>query len=236
MDPHLSSVAELAWCRELGVGYEALTARGRVTTVDDAAPTLRVLTVGDLTVVAGPGHAVDAVDACDAHLDEQQLRAVTGGYAARTEILSLGSDWLDASRVRDPLISHDPADLAELTRRCPPDDVTAAALPVAAGHRGDDGPERIFVLLDDDHHPLSAAGHHEIGTLVADVRALTTPEHRRLGFAATVATLCTHEALDAGLVPLWRARRDDFAARGLGAVLGYEQWGTLMTLRVPAPR
>jgi len=230
VDPHLSSIAELAWCREFGLENDALASRGRITTVDDASPTLRVLTAGDITVVAGPERAVAAIDGYpDDELDDAHLRAATGGYPARTEILGLCSDWVDAARVRDPLISHDPTDLAEMTRRCPPDDVAESELQTP-------GTERLFVLLDDDHRALAAAGCREIGTLVADVRALTTPDHRRLGLAATVATLCTHDALDAGLIPLWRARRDDFAARGLAAVLGYGDWGILTTVRVPPPR
>lgn len=225
VDPHLSSIAALAWCRELGLADDALSSGGLVTNVDDTATTVRVLRIGDTVAVVGPEPAVSAVTDLSAHPDEGAVRAAAGGYAARAEVLCLCPEWTDAVRVEDPLISHDTADLAELLRRCPPDDGTEV---------GPDVPDRAFVLLDDDHQPLAVAGYRELQSLLADVRVLTTPENRRLGLGATVATLCTHEALDAGLIPLWRARHDNLAARGLAAVSGYVEWGTLTTVRMSA--
>lgn len=225
MDHHLSSIAALAWCRELGLADDALSPGVLVTKVDDTANTVRVLSIGDTLAVVGPEPALSAVTTLAAPADERAVRAAAGGYAARTEVLGLCPEWTDAIRVENPLISHDPADLAELVRRCPPDDSTEL---------GADVPDRAFVLLDDDHQPLAAASYREVQSLLADVRVLTTPENRRLGLGATVATLCTHDALDAGLIPLWRARRDNFSARGLAAVSGYVEWGTLITVHLSA--
>ncbi|MEE2061181.1 GNAT family N-acetyltransferase [Rhodococcus artemisiae] len=222
MDPHLSSIAALAWCRELGLADDALSSGGLVTKVDDTVSTVRVLDVGDTVAVVGPARAASAVAALPTRSDEGVVRAAAGGFAARTEVLCLCPEWTDAVRVKDPLISHDTADLAELVRRCPPDDSSEV---------GADVPDRAFVLLDDDHQPLAVAGYRELQSLLADVRVLTTPENRRLGLGATVATLCTHDALDAGLIPQWRTRRDNLAARGLAAVSGYLEWGTLITVR-----
>jgi hypothetical protein len=223
VDPHLSSIAALAWCRELGLADDALSSGGLVTEADETATTVRVLSIGDTVAVVGPEPTVSAVAALAEPSDEGAVRAAAGGYAARTEQLGLCPEWTDAVRIKDPLISHDTAYLAELVRRCPPDDSTEV---------GADVPDRAFVLLDDDHQPLAGAGYRELQSLLADVRVLTTPENRRLGLGATVATLCTHDALDAGLIPLWRTRRDNLAARGLAAVSGYVEWGTLVTVRL----
>ncbi|MBM7457632.1 GNAT family N-acetyltransferase [Rhodococcus coprophilus] len=228
MDPHLSSIATLAWCRALGLADDALTTPGLVWRVDATTRTLRILRVGDAVAVVGPEMAVSAIAGLPPeHIDESSIGSVTGGHAVRIEKLGLCADWVDATRVRDPLISHETEDLAELLRHCPPDDVTETDLSLAQ-------PARSFVLLGPDRHPLAGAGYRELHSLLADVRVISTPEHRRLGLAATVTTLATHDALDAGLIPMSRVRRDNLAARGLAAVSGYTEWGTQMTVRLPA--
>lgn len=243
----------LAWCRELGLDDAALATPGRVTRVDDASALVRVLRLGDVSAVVGPGWVVDAVATVpDAELDASALLELTRGHAVRSHALSYCADWVDATRVRDPLISHEVDDLAELLRRCPPDDATEAGLEIVteagleivteaglenvteAGLENVTGEASSFVLLDDDHRPLSGAVYTEVQSILADVTALTVPEHRRIGLAATVATLATHDALDAGLVPQWRARRDNTAGRGLAAVLGYTELGTHISVAVPA--
>lgn len=229
MDGHLLDIVRLAWCRELGLDDAALAAPGRVTRVDDASALVRVLRLGEVSAVVGPGWVVDAVAAVpDAELDASVLLDLTRGHAVRSHALSYCADWVDATRVRDPLISPELDDLAELLRRCPPDDATEAGLENVTGEASS------FVLLDDDHRPLSGAVYTEVQSILADVTALTVPEHRRIGLAATVATLATHDALDAGLVPQWRARRDNTAGRGLAAVLGYTELGTHVSVAVPA--
>lgn len=245
MDGHLLDIVRLAWCRELGLDDAALATPGRVTRVDDASALVRVLRLGDVSAVVGPGWVVDAVAAVpDAELDASALLDLTRGHAVRSHALSYCADWVDATRVRDPLISHEVDDLAELLRRCPPDDATEAGLEIVteaglenvteAGLGNVTGEASSFVLLDDDHRPLSGAVYTEVQSILADVTALTVPEHRRIGLAATVATLATHDALDAGLVPQWRARRDNTAGRGLAAVLGYTELGTHISVAVPA--
>ncbi|MDV3206948.1 MAG: GNAT family N-acetyltransferase [Rhodococcus ruber] len=237
MDGHLLDIVRLAWCRELGLDDAALATPGRVTRVDDASALVRVLRLGDVSAVVGPGWVVDAVATVpDAELDASALLDLTRGHAVRSHALSYCADWVDATRVRDPLISHEVDDLAELLRRCPPDDATEAGLEnvTEAGLENVTGEASSFVLLDDDHRPLSGAVYTEVQSILADVTALTVPEHRRIGLAATVATLATHDALDAGLVPQWRARRDNTAGRGLAAVLGYTELGTHISVAVPA--
>ncbi|MEU5841800.1 GNAT family N-acetyltransferase [Rhodococcus sp. NPDC047139] len=231
MDPHISSIAALAWCRVLGLPDGALTEPGHVTRVDDSMREVRVLTVGTATAIVGPAAAVSRLEAepAPADLDAPRAEAVVAGHAGRTEILGLCTDWIDATRVDSPLISDDPEDLAELQRCCPPDDVTEAETSPSRS-------SRVFVLLDDDHRPLAGAAYGELGSLLADVRVLTAPGTRRRGLAATVATLATHDALDAGLVPLARMRRDNRGARTVAAVSGYDTWGTLVTVRVPPER
>ncbi|MEZ7240402.1 GNAT family N-acetyltransferase [Rhodococcus sp. GXMU-t2271] len=237
MDGHLLDIVRLAWCRELGLDDAALAAPGRVTRVDDASALVRVLRLGEVSAVVGPGWVVDAVAAVpDAELDASVLLDLTRGHAVRSHALSYCADWVDATRVRDPLISHELDDLAELLRRCPPDDATEAGLEnvTEAGLETVTEEASSFVLLDDDHRPLSGAVYTEVQSILADVTALTVPEHRRIGLAATVATLATHDALDAGLVPQWRARRDNTAGRGLAAVLGYTELGTHVSVALPA--
>ncbi|UYP20102.1 GNAT family N-acetyltransferase [Rhodococcus sp. Z13] len=231
MDPHISSIAALAWCRALGLPDHALAEPGCTTRIDDSADEVRLLVAGASTAIVGPSEAVSRLEAAGDHadLDAPRAESLVGGHAGRTELLCLCTDWVDATRVENPLISHDPGDLAELLRRCPPDDATETELTASP-------PTHAFVLLDDDHRPLAGAAHRELGSLLADVRVVAAPEVRRLGLAATVTTLATHDALDSGLVPLARVRRDNRGARAVAAVSGYDIWGTLVTVRLSPGR
>ena len=72
-----------------------------------------------------------------------------------------------------------------------------------------------FVVLDEADHPTSGAGYDEWEGLLAHLGVLTPPRHRRSGRATVAAALATNDALDAGLVPQWRARTANAASRAL---------------------
>lgn len=212
----------------LGVPDGTLDQPGFITRADESAPTVRLLRVGAATVGVGPAAILDDLASHDIEtLDAPRVETLVKGLAGRTEILALCTDWMDVPAA-SPLISHETDDLDELLRSCPPDDVTEAEL---------SSPDSsvVFVLLDDDHRPLAAAGYREQATLLADLRVITSPDSRRRGAATTALTLATHDALDAGLVPMMRIRRDNRGGRAVAATAGYDGWGTLVTVRLPSP-
>lgn len=65
--------------------------------------------------------------------------------------------------------------------------------------------------------------------ILADMRVLTDPDHRRHGYAAVVGRLATNDAIDDGLIPQWRARPENTTARRLAARLDYVEIGACHT-------
>lgn len=229
VDGHHIDIVRLAWARELGLPDHALNAPGdRHLRVDDAGDRLRFVTVAGASALVGPGWALDRARtvaddelACPGALLD--LAKDHAGRGSGPVALAWAADFgTDVAR-ENPLISHDIAEVRELEIACPPDDVTEAAL----ADRSD-----WFTVLDDTHRPLASAGRREWQGIIADMGVLTAPTARRHGYGATAARLATDDALDAGLIPQWRAHRDNIAARRLAARLGYEELGTFVSVAV----
>lgn len=231
MDAHHLDIVALAWSREFGLPDGALREPGtRSVRVDDAAGQIRVLRLGAASAVVGPRWAIERT----ADLDDDELvsrgalLALTKDHAGRgaaPSTLSYASDFCRETGTEWPLISHHLAHVLELQRCCPPDDVDEADL---AARRN------WFTLVDDDHRPLTSAAYTELQGILADMGVLTVPRHRHGGLATTVATLATNDALDGGLIPQWRAHRDNTASRRLAARLGFVECGTLAAVEVSA--
>jgi GNAT superfamily N-acetyltransferase len=85
----------------------------------------------------------------------------------------------------------------------------------------------------DEGRPVSVCGYSVWAGGLAHLYAFTHAERRGRGHAAAVASAAVTHALDAGLVPQWRARFEE--SRAVARRLGFEQIGGQVGLR-PASR
>ncbi|HEY1488439.1 MAG TPA: GNAT family N-acetyltransferase, partial [Micromonosporaceae bacterium] len=106
-----------------------------------------------------------------------------------------------------------------------------AAGPDDAGEVGlGDVHSPVFVTYAGDGALTSACGYRVWPGALAQMCVLTHPDHRGLGLAKAVASAATTHALDAGLVPQWRARPAD--SRAVAAALGYAYLGDQLSFRL----
>ncbi|MFI6359129.1 GNAT family N-acetyltransferase [Streptomyces sp. NPDC050743] len=154
------------------------------------------------------------------------------------------AELVDADRLREVLPVLDvlgPASLFYLDRadfqpvhagaaveEVPRDDDGLAALLARAGEEdaGESGLEDItspaYVLRDGDDL-VAAAGYRAWPQSVAHLSVLVAPDCRGRGLARTVASAAVARALDAGLLPQWRARPHPSKRVALGACLSNRQ-------------
>ncbi|GAA2571739.1 hypothetical protein GCM10010435_52740 [Winogradskya consettensis] len=77
---------------------------------------------------------------------------------------------------------------------------------------------------------VAAAGYRLWPCETAHLSVLTAPEHRRRGLARLVASAAVSHALDAGLLPQWRARPEP--SRRVARALGFQEWGSQLSVRL----
>ncbi|WP_079052236.1 GNAT family N-acetyltransferase [Streptomyces regalis] len=110
-----------------------------------------------------------------------------------------------------------------------------AALLARAGEEdaGESGLEDItspaFVLRD-SKDVVAAAGYQAWPQSVAHLSVLVAPGHRGRGLARAVASAAVAHALDAGLLPQWRAR--PHPSRRVALALGFQELGSQLSLRL----
>ncbi|MFM9609049.1 GCN5-related N-acetyltransferase [Streptomyces sp. V2] len=80
------------------------------------------------------------------------------------------------------------------------------------------------------HGILAAAGYALWPTAVAHLCVLTAPEARGRGLATEVAGAAVRHALEAGLLPQWRARAG--ASRRVAGKLGFREVGEQVSVRL----
>ncbi|MFI8568963.1 GNAT family N-acetyltransferase [Rhodococcus sp. NPDC078407] len=231
-DSHKLDIVRLAWCRRLGLDDTTLdTDADRVdhlVTTDD----ITVLHLAGTTVVAGPDWALESSRSVPGMPGTERtwLSALLGDRSERYEIgshtLAYGSEIGHSIDVHDPLISHDAVHARNLAAQCSDADVAEAF--------GDAVSREWFTLLGDDRpadsaRSLATAGYSEEQLILADMRVLTDPDHRRRGHAQVVGRLATNDAIDDGLIPQWRSRPENSIARRLAARLGYIEIGACHT-------
>ena len=236
-DSHKLDIVRLAWCRQLGLDDTALdTDADRVEHLagtDDVT----VLELAGTTVIAGPSWAIDAARSITGRpgADRTWMSALLGDHAGSYEIdiysLAYGSEIGHTIDVHDPLISHDAVHARNLAAQCSDADVAEAF--------GEAVSRNWFTLLGDDRpadsaRSLATAGYSERQLILADMRVLTDPDHRRRGHAQVVGQLATNDAIDEGLIPQWRSRPENSTARRLAARLGYIDIGVCHTAVVRA--
>ena len=231
-DSHRLDIVRLAWCRRLQLDDRALdTGADRVEHVG-ATEDITVLRLAETTVIVGPSWAVEASRAIAGHAgtDRTWISSLLGHRSERYEIgshtLAYGSDIGHTIDVHDPLISHDAEHARNLAAHCSDADVAEAF--------GEPVSRHWFTLLGDDRpadsaRSLASAGYSEEQLILADMRVLTDPDHRRRGHAQVVGRLATNDAIDDGLIPQWRSRPENASARRLAARLGYVEIGACHT-------
>lgn len=80
--------------------------------------------------------------------------------------------------------------------------------------------------------PLAGAGYVVWADQLAHMGVLTSPRARGRGYGVLAAAVGTNAALDAGLIPQWRARWDNEASKRMAQVLGYELVGSQTTVYI----
>ncbi|RVW02767.1 GNAT family N-acetyltransferase [Rhodococcus xishaensis] len=229
VDGHQIDIIRLAWARELGLPDRALDDSGaRHVRVDDLEDRIRFVTIAGAAALVGPTWAVERSRSCsnDELARSGGLLALAKDHSGRGSgpvELGWAADFGSAVAVEEPLVSHEFEHVLALEAVCPPDDVAEARLTAKANW---------FTVVDDDHDPLASAGYLEWQGIIADMGTLTAPAARRRGYGATATQLATNDALDAGLIPQWRAHRDNIASRRLATNLGYEELGTFVSIVV----
>jgi hypothetical protein len=106
--------------------------------------------------------------------------------------------------------------VVDLTIACGPDDSAES------GITGDSGP---LWAIELDGRVVAACGYEVWGAALAQIGVLTHPRWRGQGLATRVASASVAHALEAGLIPQWRARCTLAASRRAARSLGFVELG-----------
>jgi hypothetical protein len=227
VDPNTRAIVELAWARVLKLPDDALMAHpsGRITRVDDSM--IMFVTLWEHRVLVAPERIlVRAAHLSDTELaDGPTLLGLSRGLEPGTctgRLLGEATLWFADSYVsndalKSVVVTDDVAAVTDLERLCPPDDIAEVGLSKT---------DWKFATLDDTDQITAGAGFDEWEQILGHLGVLTPPALRRYGFGTLAAGIATNEALDRGLIPQWRARRDNSASRALAARLGFDEVGS----------
>ncbi|HEY1785011.1 MAG TPA: GNAT family N-acetyltransferase [Pirellulales bacterium] len=94
-----------------------------------------------------------------------------------------------------------------------------------------DGHRSVFGCFADGRL-VSAASYEIWGAAIAHVGVATAPAYRGRGFATSVATAATIDALRRGLVPQWRTLESNFASIRVGEAIGYVPFAAHFVVRL----
>jgi len=114
-------------------------------------------------------------------------------------------------------------------------DLTAACGPQDAGESGIALATSPVSVIEADGKLLAACGYQVWAAALAHIGVLTHPRWRGQGLATSVASPSVAHALEAGLVPQWRARCTLTASRRIARSLGFVELGRQLSFWL-APR
>lgn len=226
METNTESIIRLAWARTLGLDDDALLrpAEGRLTRVDESM--IMFVALWEHRILIAPSSVLaTAPELSNTELaDGSTLLALAGvrrGRLLGEAVLSFTDAYVSSPRIQSVVVDDDARTVAALERSCPPDDVAEVGLSLMSRH---------FVTLDDQESPTAAAGYAESQGILAGVGILVPPALRHNGHGTLAAAIATNDALDAGLVPQWRARRGHRGSLALARRLGYREIGAQTTV------
>lgn len=229
MEANTEAIIKLAWARLLGLPDDALIQPApRITRADDSM--IMYVSLWQHRVLIGPQWLLDIASTfTDDDLRNGSLLLSLGvNHAGRLlgeAILAFTDCYVEHDGLTAAVVTDDPDAIAELERSCPPDDVAEVGLSVMSQQ---------FVTLDELDQTTAGAGYAEWQGILAQLGVLTPPPLRRSGNATLAGAIATNDALDAGLVPQWRFRRDHRASLALSRRLGYRPVGTQTTVLLNA--
>lgn len=229
MEDNTAAIVRLAWTRILGLPDGALEGVADQRTMCEGADTITFVRLWAHRVLVAPAWFLDrARTLSDAELTNgSQLLARTAGYGGRLlgdATLAYLDGYLESDELDALTVTDDPAALVDLELSCPPDDVAEVGLAELG---------TALVTLDELDRPTAGAGYDEWAHLLAHLGVLTPPEFRRRGHGGAAVALASNDALDAGLVPQWRARVENGASRRLATRLGFTEIGSQTTVLLP---
>jgi L-amino acid N-acyltransferase YncA len=79
---------------------------------------------------------------------------------------------------------------------------------------------------------VAASGYQVWHGQLAHLSVLVAPAHRGRGLGTAVAARAVHQAVDAGLLPQWRARCTLLASRRIARSLGFVELGRQASYRL----
>ena len=172
---------------------------------------------------------------------------VTAPSARAAELMRGGlaglpvADWTspEALRSRLPIEAVlGPATLAYCSRLSSPPpagivrgdvaDLVASVSEDDAGEAGLDEITSAASVIRSGGRVVAAAGYRRWPGDVAHLSVLTAPSHRGRGLAKQVAAAATADALEAGLLPQWRARPEP--SRRVARALGFTEMGAQLSV------
>ncbi|WP_170111030.1 GNAT family N-acetyltransferase [Antricoccus suffuscus] len=224
MDANTEAIVCLAWARMLGLKDDALAGATdrRVEHVVPDSDSLSLVSLFGRSVLVGPEWALEGAEK---YPDEELAAARTLMQIARDHrprligaaTLAFTDTYIKDAALESAVVTDDPAAVERLEKGCPPDDVAEVGLRDLAAK---------FVLLGEQDEVVAAAGYQPWQGILAHVGVLTSLSHRRRGHARVVSAVTLNDALDEGMIPLWRARSDNDRARRLADALGFIEAGT----------
>ena len=249
MRPSTEQTIKAAWAQLLGVSE--LGSAERMVLVRDQAETVSFVRIFGQGVLTGPQWALDR--ARNLRDDELALLPVLMRLASDHGARPLGAAELSYTDERvehaDLPVTESSAAVVALEAACSPEDVDEVGLGSMSHHwvlldghqSASDGSaeaaragEADTSVTDDDADdqpvPLAGSGYTVWAGTIAHMGVLTSPAARGRGYGLLASAVGTNAALDAGLVPQWRARWDNETSKHLARVLGYEQVGTQTTV------
>jgi GNAT superfamily N-acetyltransferase len=109
-------------------------------------------------------------------------------------------------------------------------DLVASVSEDEAGEAGLDEITSEAFVIRSEGRVVAAAGYRLWPGDVAHLSVLTAPSHRGRGLAKQVAAAATADALEAGLLPQWRARPEP--SRQVARALGFIELGAQLSVRL----
>ncbi|MEV8517908.1 GNAT family N-acetyltransferase [Dactylosporangium sp. NPDC051484] len=192
-------------------GWVGIVALGRAviaTAPDDGTAEIVRHALKDLSVTG----VIDSAAVCDRLPVKETLGPATLAYCD-----AAGFHPAESSGVET--ISADHADMAALLARVPVEDADESGL------AGITSPAFVVRTGTD---VIAAAGYRSWPRHTAHVSVLTAPAARGRGLGRVVATAAVLEALNAGLLPQWRAR--PAASRRVARALGFRELGSQLSI------